>query len=80
MIETNPLEIQSFCHWNIFDFCHCFVFRVFDRKTGVFGQVLVSGKWLSGKIILEISKSYNHPDNKRPIFMQMQNIAIKITT
>jgi hypothetical protein len=40
----------------------------------------LSGKWLSGKIIIEILEGYNHPNNECPIFMEMQNIAIKITT
>jgi hypothetical protein len=39
----------------------------------------LSGKWLSGKIIIEISEGYN-PNKERPIFIQVQNIAIKITT
>ena len=28
--HCDALEIQSFCHWNIFYFCHCFVFRNSD--------------------------------------------------
>ena len=34
---TRLLEIQSFCHWNIFYFCHCFVFIPVGMLRAKFG-------------------------------------------
>jgi hypothetical protein len=45
MTKTNLLKFHCFCHWSILIFVIVsdFGFRIFDRKPGVFVQVLGRG-------------------------------------